>query len=84
MAHEQMGFHLPHGVEHHADHDQQTRAAKELRHRLRNRHGVAQNNWDDGDDRQKNGAVGSANGSLYPSKRGHFQLAEKGDILTLP
>ena len=53
MTHEQMRFHLAHGIEHDADNDQQTRSAKEIGDILRNGHGIAQDNGDDGNDRQE-------------------------------
>ena len=42
MAHGQMGFQLTHGIQHHADHNQQTGATEKLRNHERNSECVVQ------------------------------------------
>ena len=56
MAHQQMRFHLPHRVEHHADHDQHARAAEKSRNRIRNLQQPVQNDRNYRDDGQENSA----------------------------
>src|SRR5215831_13624576 len=49
MSHEQMGFHLAHGVQQHTNQNQHTRAPKERRDLVWDRHFSRQQNWNDGD-----------------------------------
>ena len=53
MTHEQMGFHLAHGVEEHADHDEHTGAAEEGRDGVGNVPLIVEQQRDNRDDGQK-------------------------------
>src|SRR6516165_6132853 len=50
-----MGFHLAHGIEKNTNQDEHARAAKKLRHRIRNIHLVVHHNRNDRDHGQKDG-----------------------------
>ena len=59
MAHRQMRFQLAHGVEHHADHNQQRSTAEELGHHKRNLEVAVQKHREQ---RQRHQEDGSARG----------------------
>ncbi len=56
MAHQQVRFHLAHGVEHDTDHDQQTGAAEKLGHRNGNAHQFLEQDRNDGNGSQEDRA----------------------------
>src|SRR3954465_13555517 len=51
-----MGFHLAHGIKHHADKDEDTGSSKELGDRVRDVHKTVEDNRLSRDDGEKNGA----------------------------
>ena len=55
MAHEEMGFHLAHGVQEDADQDEHAGTAKELSNRIGDVHLVVHEDGNDGDDGQEDG-----------------------------
>src|SRR5690349_21638244 len=55
MAHQQMRFHLAHGIEHHADENQHAGAAEERRDRVRHLEEAVQDDRNNRDDRQEDG-----------------------------
>src|SRR6266581_1188620 len=53
MPHEKMSFHLAHCIEQNPNHDQHARAAKKCGDRIRNLQSARQQDWNNGNDRQR-------------------------------
>src|SRR5215472_4566127 len=84
MAHEQMGFHLAHGIEKHTDEDQHAGAAEVLGDGKGDLHVIVKQKRNDGDDHEENCAGQSDTAhSVVEVLAGGLPGANTGDVAAI-